>query len=139
MSSSNVREVLLRWGGEGLVFEGGPPGGPQVTIDSDVKAGPSPMHLLLLSLAGCMAIDVRMILEKSRVPLESLEVEAVGVRADAVPRRFQEIRLTYRLSGVGEEHAAKLQRAIDLSRDKYCSVLHSLAPDIELAIDVERL
>ena len=96
------------------------------------------MHFLLVALAGCMAVDVRMILEKSRVPLESLEVEAVGMRADAAPRRFVEIRLNYRLSGPEKEHETRLQRAIDLSRDKYCSVLHTLDPEIDLTITVER-
>jgi uncharacterized OsmC-like protein len=46
--------------------------------------------------------------------------------------------LICRLSGPGEEHEARLQRAIDLSRDKYCSVLHTLDPEIDLAIMVER-
>lgn len=139
MTDKNVRQVRVRWTGEGLAFEGGPPGGPTITVDSDVEKGPSPTHLLLLALAGCMAVDVKMILEKSRVPLDSLEVEAVGVRADEAPRRFLKISLTYELSGPEDEHQAKLQRALDLSRDKYCSVLHSLAPDIELELDVKRV
>jgi putative redox protein len=132
-------EVVLRWSGEGLVFQGGVDGGPQVTMDSEGAAGPSPTHLLLLSLAGCMGIDVRLILEKSRVPVESLEVVVEGDRADTQPRKYEAIRLRYRLSGPGEEHQSKLDRAIQLSRDKYCSVLHSLNPGIALDIQVERV
>ncbi len=138
MAPANVRQVRLRWAGEGLVFHGGPDGGPSVTIDSDAEEGPSPMHLLLLAVAGCMAVDVRMILEKSRVPLESLEVEAVGERAESVPRRFLSIRLTYKLRGPEEEHEQRLQRAVELSRDKYCSVLHSLDPGIDFDVQVVR-
>lgn len=138
MSSSNIRQVRLRWLGEGLAFRGGPDGGPQVTVDSASEEGPAPTHLLLLALAGCMAVDVKMILEKSRVPVDSMEVEAVGLRADTAPRRFLDVRLMYRLSGPADEHEARIQRAIDLSRDKYCSVLHSLDPAIDLAISVER-
>jgi putative redox protein len=81
MSSSNTRQVRLRWAGEGLVFHGGPDGGPQITVDGDTEEGPAPMQLLLLAVAGCMAVDVKMILEKSRVPMESLEFEVVVPRS----------------------------------------------------------
>jgi putative redox protein len=139
VTAPNVRRVRLRWAGEGLVFRGGPEGVPPVTVDSDCKEGPSPTHFLLLALAGCMAVDVKMILEKSRVPLESIEVEAVGERAESAPRRFLSITLTYEVRGPGEEHEGRLQRAIELSRDKYCSVLHSLDPGIEIDIRVRHV
>jgi putative redox protein len=139
MEASNVRQVRLRWAGEGLVFRGGPDGGPVATLDSDGKEGLSSTHYLLFALAGCMAVDVKMILEKSRVPLESLEVEAVGERAETPPRRFVKIQLTYEVRGPLEEHETRLQHAIDLSRDKYCSVMHSLDPSIEIDIRVRRL
>jgi putative redox protein len=134
MTAPNVRQVRLEWAGEGLVFHGGADGGPQITIDSAAEKGPSPTHTLLLALAGCMAVDVKMILEKSRVPVESIEVEAVGVRAESAPRRFLSITLTYDVRGPGKEHQTKLQRALDLSRDKYCSVLHSLDPGIQIEL-----
>ena len=121
------------------MFRGGPDGGPVATLDSDAKEGLSSTHYLLFALAGCMAIDVKMILEKSRVPIESLEVEAVGERAETAPRRFEKIQLTYEVRGPLEEHDKRLQHAINLSRDKYCSVLHSLDPSIEIDIRVRRL
>ena len=139
MTSTDVRRVRLRWAGEGLVFHGGPDGGADITVDSDGKEGQSPMQLLLMALGGCMAVDVRMILEKSRVPVESLEVEVVGERASDAPRRFVSLELVYRLSGPGEEHQARLERAIELSREKYCSVLHTLDPEIELDIRIQRV
>jgi len=134
MTASNVRRVRLEWAGEGLVFRGGPEGGPQITIDSAAEQGPSPTHTLLIALAGCMAVDVKMILEKSRVPVESIEVEAVGVRAESAPRRFLSITLTYDVRGPGKEHEKRVQRALDLSREKYCSVLHSLDPGIQIEL-----
>jgi putative redox protein len=136
MTAPNIRQVRLKWAGEGLVFRGGPDGGPEVTIDSNAERGPSPTHALLLALAGCMAVDVKMILEKSRVPVESIEVEAVGERAETVPRRFLSISLIYDVRGPGPDDSAKVQRALDLSREKYCSVLHSLDPGIEIDIRV---
>jgi len=79
-----------------------------------------------------------MILEKSRVPLETLEVDISGDRVQDPPRRYQSLRLTYRVTGPGPEDEAKLQRAVDLSRDKYCSVLHTLRPDLDLDIRIRR-
>lgn len=133
----STTEVRLRWRGDGLVFAGGVPGGPEVVLDSEGKAGPSPTQVLLLSLAGCMGVDVRMILEKARVPLESLEVVIQAERMSDPPRYFRSVRLTYRLRGPGEEDRPTVNRAVDLSRDKYCSVLHTLRPDLELDIHVE--
>jgi putative redox protein len=68
-----------------------------------------------------------------------MEVEAVGVRAESAPRKFLSITLTYELKGPTEEHESKLQRALDLSRDKYCSVLHSLDPAIEIELRAVRV
>lgn len=136
MSSSS--NIVLRWSGHDLVFRGGEEGGPQTVLDSAGEEGLSPTQLLLLSLAGCMGIDVLMILQKSRVPVESLEVEMDGDRAESPPRRYLRIRLTYRLRGPEDEHESKLQRAVDLSREKYCSVLHTLDPAVDLDIRIER-
>lgn len=135
MSSS---EVTLRWRGDGLVFVGSAGGGPSMTLDSDGREGPSPTQALLLSLAGCMGVDVRMILEKSRVPLESLEVVVRGERMEQPPRYFRRIVLTYRVVGPADEDQGKLERAVELSRDKYCSVLHTFRSDLDLEVRVER-
>lgn len=132
----SAERVHLAWTGEGLVFRGGPADGPEVTLDSAGEAGPSPTDALLLSLAGCMGVDVRLILEKSRVPVSGLRVEAEGGRASEDPRRFTRIRLVYLVEGPGPEDRGKVERAVDLSRRKYCSVLHTLRPDIELETEI---
>lgn len=137
VTSPHVRQVRLRWTGEGVVFRGGPDDGAEITVDSDGVQGQTPMQLLLMALGSCMAVDVQMILQKSRVPVHSLEVEAVGVRAPEPPRRYVSLSLIYRLGGPGPEHQGKLERAVELSRDKYCSVLTTLDPEIELDIRVE--
>lgn len=97
------------------------------------------MDALLLSLAGCMGIDVLMILEKGRVPVTAMEVEVTGERPDAPPRRFLSLALEYRIEGPGPEHEARLERAVALSRDKYCSVFHTLRPDLDVEIRIRRL
>ena len=130
-------KVSLRWAGEGLRFEGGRPGGSSIELQSSSDDAPSPMDALLLAVAGCMGIDVAMILTKGRVPLSALEIDVEGDRAEEAPRRFTAIRITYRLGGVEPEHRDKAQRAVDLSRDKYCSVLHTLRSDVDLEIRID--
>jgi putative redox protein len=137
MQDTNLRQVRLRWAGSGLIFRGGPDGGPELTVDSGGEQGLTPTQLLLSSLAGCMAVDVLMILEKGRVPVEALEMEAIGQRAETIPKRFVSLELVYRVKGPSEEDRPKLERAIELSRDKYCSVLHTLDPKIALDIRIE--
>ncbi len=137
MPASNLRQVRLRWTGEGLAFRGGPDGGVQSGIDSDGVDGQTPMETLLMALAGCMGVDVLMILEKSRVPVEALEVEAVGERADTAPKRYESVRLVYRVKGPDDGDRSKVDRAVQLSREKYCSVLHTLDPDLPIDIHVE--
>jgi putative redox protein len=113
--------------------------GPGVIIDGKSEKGPGPMDSLLLALAGCMAVDVQVILERSRVPMTGMEVEVEGERADSHPKRYTRIRLVYRVEGPQEEHQTKLERAVSLSQEAFCSVLHSLRPDIEVQIEVNRV
>ncbi|ASI98875.1 OsmC family protein [Thermococcus celer] len=81
--------------------------------------GISPMRLLLMSVAGCTAYDVVMILQKMREPIENLEVEISGERREEHPRIYRKVHIHYRIYGdVNEE---KARRAIELSQDKYCS------------------
>jgi putative redox protein len=86
-----------------------------------------------------MALDVQHILEASRVPLTALEVDVEGDRAPDHPRFYTKLRLVYRVEGPQEEHQAKLHRAVELSKEKFCSVMHSLRPDIEYAFEVHRV
>jgi putative redox protein len=108
-----------------------------VVVDGDGRDGPSPMEMLLMSLAGCMGVDVVDILTKMRVPLGGLAVRVEADRRAEPPRRLLAVRLTYRVEGVPASDRGKLQRAIDLSRERYCSVLHSLQPDLDLDIRIE--
>jgi putative redox protein len=123
--------------GEGLVFEGGTANGPQVRIDGNSATGPSPLATLLISFAGCMAADIVDITTKSRVAISGLDVSVEGDRAADVPRRYTRISMQFVAHGVAAEDEPKLQRALDLSREKYCSVLHSLRTDIDFAFDLK--
>ena len=103
-----------------------------LTLDSASVAGPSPMQALAFGLAGCMAMDVVHILKKGRHNLRGVKVELKGDRAEEEPRRFTAVALHFTIAGdVPDDH---IERAIQLSREKYCSVWHSLREDIDLKI-----
>jgi putative redox protein len=110
-----------------------------VLLDGNARQGPAPMEALLAALAGCMAVDIQAILEKSRVPLEGLQVFVEGERAPDPPQRYTSIRMRFRLEGPSEADEGKVLRAIHLSEEKYCSVHHTLRPDLEIETVYERV
>lgn len=114
-----------------LVF-GGQSGAIQMTLDSASKAGPSPMQTLAFALAGCMAMDVVHVLTKGRCGMRGLRVDLTGRRAATDPHRFTEIALHYTITG--DVPTSRIDRAITLSREKYCSVWHSMRQDIPLTV-----
>jgi putative redox protein len=123
-------EATLEWDREqqltGLV------GKHEVRMDGSAAAAPTPVQLLALSLAGCMAIDLVHILTRGRHPVTSLTTKLTGYRADDNPKRFIRIHLDFTISGqMLPEH---VERAIDLSREKYCSVWNTFRQDTELIV-----
>jgi putative redox protein len=108
-----------------------------LAVDGDGTAGPTPMQLLGMALLGCMAIDVVNILRKGRHPLEKLHASMTAERAPDPPRRFLKVQLHFGIHG--EVPANAVERAIALSREKYCSVWHSLRDDIELTVTFDVL
>lgn len=122
--------VELEWAGD-LRFDAHTPDAGFV-VDSAGKAGPSPMQTLGVALAGCMGMDVVHTLVKGRHPLKGLHVSLAARRADTEPRRFLSIDL--RVIVKGDVPAPAVERALALSREKYCSVWHSLREDISLNV-----
>ena len=87
--------------------------------DGALSAGPSPMEMLLVGLAGCTAVDVVHILSRQRQPLTGLKVNVRGERASDYPMVYTHITIEYVVQGDVDED--KLERAIALSEEKYCS------------------
>lgn len=114
-----------------LVFTG-TAGQASMTLDSAGVAGPSPVQTLAFALAGCMGMDVVHILRKGRHNLRGLRVDLTGERAQEDPRRFLAITLRFEINGDVPRDA--VDRAVALSREKYCSVWHSLRQDITLTV-----
>jgi putative redox protein len=129
-----TKRITLDWQ-QGLVFVGGDPGGPLATIDGDNAAAPGPMLSLLLAAGSCSGSDVVVILQKMRVQLRQLRIEVSGQRREQEPRRYTAIHFDYHIGGDGLDEA-KATRAVSLSVEKYCSVIHSLAPDIAITYAV---
>jgi putative redox protein len=120
----------LTWLGD-LKFQG-VSGLASITIDGDSTAGPSPVQALVFALAGCMAADLVYILTKGRHTIRALRARLTAQRAQDNPHRLLAVALRFEIEGAVPADA--VQRAISLSRDKYCSVWHSLNPDIELQV-----
>ena len=123
----------LEWQGD-LRFRG-TTGAVSLLLDSAGDAGPTPVQALAFALAGCMAIDVVHILRKGRLEPRSLRAHLEAERAPEDPKRLVSVRLHFLVGGTAP--ADKVERAIALSREKYCSVWHSLRPDIDFRTSFE--
>jgi putative redox protein len=88
------------------------------------------MEMVLMGVAGCTAIDVIMIMEKRRANVTDFQINISGTRADEYPRRYTHIHIEYVLHGRGIK-VKDVERAIELSENKYCSATASLNAQIE--------
>jgi putative redox protein len=122
--------ATLEWDGEQQFT--GEVGQHSVSMDGSSHAAPTPVQLLALSLAGCMAIDLVHILTRGRHPVHALKTTLTGRRAAEEPRRFTHLRLDFVLAG--EMQPEHVERAIQLSREKYCSVWNTFRQDIDLEV-----
>jgi putative redox protein len=110
-----------------LIFEGRS-GDVSIVLDSAGKAGPSPVQTLAFALAGCLGMDVVHILTKGRHDLRGVKISLVAERAQDNPHRVTAVAIDVAVTGPVPRD--QVQRAIDLSHEKYCSVWHSMRQDI---------
>jgi len=115
--------------GHGVVLDGAPEAGGR-------NLGVRPMEMLLLGLGGCTAFDVVTILRKGRENVTGCEIEMEAERAPSEPKVFTSIHLHYRLAGRGLS-TAKVERAIKLSAEKYCSATAMLEKTARITHDFE--
>jgi putative redox protein len=126
---------------EGRTFLGESGSGHAVVMDGAPEAGGRnlgvrPMEMLLLGLGGCSAFDVVLILERSREPVTDCQVEIEAERAESDPKVFTRIHMHYVVTGRGLARA-KVERAIALSAEKYCSASVMLGKTAEITHDFE--
>ena len=118
---------------KGLTFTGtAAASGFSVPLGADPKVGGDndgfrPSELVLVGLAGCTAMDVISILEKKRQTITAFEVRAHGERAPTDPKKFTSFVVEYLVTGKGVD-ADAVQRAVELSETKYCTVMATLRP-----------
>ena len=126
---------------EGMTFVAEAGSGHAVVVDASPEVGgrnlgSRPMEMVLMGLGTCSAIDVVHILRKARQPIAGCVVELEAERAAQDPKVFTRIHMHYVVTGKGLA-AAQVERAINLSRDKYCSATAMLAKTAEVTVDFE--
>jgi len=130
---SQVNKATLTWDKE-LIFVGRTNRGYEVEFDAQQQWGCSPTETLLLSVAGCMGIDMVSFLKKMKVEIKSYKMDIVGERNPTPPQYYTAIEMIIAVTGTGLT-PKKLERAISLSQEKYCSVYHSLRKDMKVKVE----
>lgn len=115
--------------------------GHKVKVDTTADEGgsnsaPSPKRLMLASLAGCTGMDVVMILNKMKVPFSEFDIELEAGLSDEVPSIYNQARLTYKIK-IAPENRPKMEKAVALSQEKYCSVSAMFRKFCELSYTIE--
>ncbi len=131
-------KLTIDWTGN-MGFSSTTPTGHQIKMDASVEvggqnSGPRPTELLLNAVAGCTGIDIISILHKMRLKPLSFHIDVEGVRAEEHPKKFINVNIHYAFEGDLPED--KVVRAIKLSKDKYCSVSHSLSATITASYSI---
>lgn len=136
-------ECTVKWMGadSGMSFVAETGSGHMVTMDGAPEAGgrnlaPRPMEMLLAGAGGCTAFDIVMILKKGRHQVSGCDVRLEADRAETDPKVFTRIHFHFRVSGKSLKPEA-VARAIDLSKDKYCSASIMLGKTAEITHDFE--
>lgn len=130
-------KAIVRYAGDEL-FVGTSPSGNSVAIDvkGDRKSAPSPLEMLLVSVAACTAADVASIMEKKRQDVREYVVEVTGTRVDDYPRKFIAFHVHHIVHGHNVSEQA-LSHAIELSDTKYCSVAATVRPTATITTSYE--
>ena len=135
--TNNDYKATIQYAGDEFFIATSPSGHAQA-IDGkgDRKSAPTPMEMLLMSVAACTAVDVVSILEKKRQIITDYKVEIIGTRRDEFPRKFTAFHIHHIVYGrsVSEKAVAD---AVELSDTKYCSVAATVRPAAKITTDFE--
>ncbi len=127
-----VNKGTLTWEKE-LIFHGRTQRGEEVDYDAEFQWGCSPTETLLMSVAGCLGIDVVSFVQKMRANVTKFRIDYSGERNLTPPQYYKSMELIIHISG-DNITPKKMDRAISLSQEKYCSVYHSLRKDIKVTV-----
>ncbi|BBP42690.1 OsmC family protein [Thiosulfativibrio zosterae] len=128
--------MLVKWQG-GMAFQATTESGHQVMMDAAPEVGGAnlgarPMEMLLMGLGGCSGIDVIMMLQKGGQEVTDCQIEISSQRAETIPKVYTEIQAHYKVYGKGLSEK-KVQRAVELSAEKYCSVSKMLEATVKMS------
>ncbi|MBX9895985.1 MAG: OsmC family protein [Nitrosomonas sp.] len=127
--NGNVSFLAESGSGHSILMDGAPEAGGQ-------NLGPRPMEMLLMGLGGCTTFDVVLILKKSRQDITDCVVEIEAERAPVDPKVFTRIHLHFIISG-NNLNPQTIERAINLSAEKYCSASIMLKQTVAITHDFE--
>lgn len=116
-----------------LIFHGRTQRGEEIDFDAHVQWGCTPTESLMLSLAGCLAIDVVSFLQKMKAEITKFKVDIVGKRNPSPPQYYKAFEMIIHIAGENIT-PKKMDRVVSLSQEKYCSVRHTLRSDLEVKI-----
>ena len=127
-----VNKGTLTWEKD-LIFHGRTQRGEEIDYDAEFQWGCSPTETLLMSVAGCLAIDVVSFLQKMRATVTKFKIDYSGERNLTPPQHYKSMELVIHISGQNIT-PRKMDRVISLSQEKYCSVYHSLRKDLKVTV-----
>ena len=124
MASTN--HIITRWLGD-MAFDSTNPSGHTLRIDASPEdggegAGLRPKALMLSALAGCSGLDIAGMIRKMKLEVNSFSIETIGTLSESSPQTYERVRVEFHFHGKHLDHK-KLQRAVDLSVEKYCGVI----------------
>ena len=127
---------------EGMSFEAEVEGF-KIALDADPEVGgkskgPKPKPLMMVALAGCTGMDIVSLLNKMRVNYDSLNILVEGDLTEDHPKHFKKMKVIYELKG-NDIDIKKVQKAVDLSKEKYCGVSHSYKDVMDLEYEIRIL
>ncbi|NSW51785.1 MAG: OsmC family protein [Anaerolineae bacterium] len=120
----------VTWKGSGMAFEGTGKKGYSITMGGKEEPGSSPMETLLMALGGCTGMDCILVLSKKKQDVRAFEIQFKAEQAESYPQRYTKIEMEYIFTGYNLDQA-QVEKAVDLSANKYCSVKGSLDPSIQ--------
>lgn len=127
-----VNKGTLTWDKE-LIFLGRTQRGYEIDFDAQAQWGCIPTESLLMSVAGCLAIDVVSFLQKMKAVITKFKIDISGERNPSPPQYYKTVEMTIHISGENIT-PKKMDRVISLSQEKYCSVYHSLRKDLVVEV-----
>lgn len=133
--------TVVKWQGSGMAFDATASTGHVVRMDAAPEVGgentgPRPMEMVLMGLGGCTGIDVVMMLQKQKQDIKDVQIEISSERAEDIPKVYTKIHVHFKVIGT-DLNPKKVEKAVNLSAQKYCSVSKMLEKTAEMSHDFE--